>query len=363
MALDYQMSDFVRIRIYNVGLGDCILVSVPGVKREKHILIDFGSTRGKNKEYLERVKDHIIETVNSDPLAIVLTHGHLDHFKGLYHFIDEFDKITSVFLTTKYLRTPETRRLGTREGPVLRALDERLERLKVLVDQGNLDDESMKLASERLTTDEMIDRLCKRLGSRVRYLDRESRVVLAKFLAGTMAKAHILSPEPSEESYLRFAFGKPLENKGIGGGLILKKIRDKIANRSETSFRELLMREREYDNATSLVILLNWRGKRVLFAGDAQESSWKTMYDNGLLEPIDVLKVAHHASHNGTPVDHPDIWSKMIGSKKPIFLVSTYPRKDWGMPSRDLLQRLESTGMVYSTEELEGSPAFIDIEI
>lgn len=357
------MSDSIRIRLYNVGLGDCILVSISSVRREKHILIDFGSTRGKDKKYLERVKDHIIETVGDDPLAVVLSHGHLDHLKGLYQFFDEFDDITSVFLTTKYLRTPETRRLGTRDGPILRALDERLESLRDLVDRGELDGVSIELASERISTDEMINQLCKRLGSRVRYLDRESRGVFTKFLTGTKARAHIIAPEPSDGIYLRFAFSKSSEGKRIGGGLIFQKIRDKIANRSKTSIRDVLMQEREYDNATSLVILLEWKGKRLLFAGDAQESSWKAMHDNGLLVPIDVLKVAHHASHNGTPIDYPDIWKKMIEGKKPIFLVSTHPRRDWGMPNRDLLKRLDSVGTVHSTEGLKGSHAFIEIEI
>lgn len=357
------MTDSIRIRLYNVGLGDCILVSIPALREKKHILIDFGSTRGKDKRYLARVKDHIIETVGDDPLAVILTHGHLDHFKGLFQFLDEFDECTSVFLTTKYLRTPETRRLGTRSGSILKALDERLKDLRDLVDRNDLDDETQEIAAERVSTDEMIDQLCKRLGSRLRYLDRESRGVLGRFLTETRVKAHVLSPEPSDESYLRATFGKASENRGVGRGLILKKIQDKISNRSEASIRDVLMQEREYDNATSLVILLKWKGKKVLFAGDAQEPSWRAMSDNGLLEPIDVLKVAHHASLNGTPIDQQDIWNKITGNKRPIFLVSTYPRKDWEMPNRGLLKKLGSIGVVHNTEGLKGSPAFIDVEI
>jgi beta-lactamase superfamily II metal-dependent hydrolase len=70
-------------------------------------------------------------------------------------------------------------------------------------------------------------------------------------------------------------------------------------------------------NDSSVVLLLEWRGRRLLFAGDAEwqgkavqegshNSSWDVMLhipevEQVLLQPLDFFKVAHHGSLNGTP--------------------------------------------------------------
>jgi beta-lactamase superfamily II metal-dependent hydrolase len=71
-------------------------------------------------------------------------------------------------------------------------------------------------------------------------------------------------------------------------------------------------------NNTSVVLLLEWRKKRLLFAGDAQcvtgrknvfvagavNGSWNAMWHRHkkqLERPLDFLKVGHHGSHNATP--------------------------------------------------------------
>lgn len=60
-------------------------------------------------------------------------------------------------------------------------------------------------------------------------------------------------------------------------------------------------------NNTSLVILFRYRGKSLLFPGDAQWGSWQSWigaeYSRQLIGAVDFLKVAHHGSENATPVD------------------------------------------------------------
>jgi len=99
-------------------------------------------------------------------------------------------------------------------------------------------------------------------------------------------------------------------------------------NISETEFRRLQNRllysalafsqkDDSLKNNTSVVLLLEWGGKRLLFTGDAEwqgtgvegdrrNSTWDVMLNipevkEVLLHPLDFLKVAHHGSHNGTP--------------------------------------------------------------
>jgi hypothetical protein len=187
-------------------------------------------------------------------------------------------------------------------------------------------------------------------------------------LKGTRAKVIVLAPEKENDSYLDAAFGKILSKdrkKKLGRGLILQTLKDRISSDEKQGLRDMLWADRDYDNETSLVLLLEWKGKRILFAGDAEEASWKIMHSKGILESIDVLKISHHASKNGTPIKEKEIWQVLMDGKSKYrkFLVSTYPRKDWGIPSRDLLKELESHGEVQSTENIKGTPGFIDLSV
>ncbi|WP_213289044.1 hypothetical protein [Bradyrhizobium sp. sGM-13] len=57
-------------------------------------------------------------------------------------------------------------------------------------------------------------------------------------------------------------------------------------------------------NNTSLCLLIEAAGKRLLLPGDAELESWEMIEKKcaSELEPVDFLKVAHHGSHNGTPL-------------------------------------------------------------
>ncbi len=67
-------------------------------------------------------------------------------------------------------------------------------------------------------------------------------------------------------------------------------------------------------NNTSVVLLIEWKGKRLLFVGDAEwdkkfkegksNGAWNTMWNMRkklLNKPLDFLKIGHHGSENATP--------------------------------------------------------------
>ena len=60
-------------------------------------------------------------------------------------------------------------------------------------------------------------------------------------------------------------------------------------------------------NNESVVALLSYRGKNLLFAGDAQYGNWRWWLDNEkpdlILPEVSFFKVAHHGSVNATPKD------------------------------------------------------------
>ena len=59
----------IRVRSYNVGFGDCFLVTVPDGAATRHILIDFGNAPGQlNDNY-----PAIAETTSSPKPAAIST--------------------------------------------------------------------------------------------------------------------------------------------------------------------------------------------------------------------------------------------------------------------------------------------------
>jgi hypothetical protein len=97
------------------------------------------------------------------------------------------------------------------------------------------------------------------------------------------------------------------------------------ANISQADFRRLQSRtlsnafafaklSSEVTNNTSVVLLIEWKNKRLLFVGDAEwkgqfkdrthNGAWNVMWNqrNALLnKPVDFVKIGHHGSTNATP--------------------------------------------------------------
>jgi ribonuclease BN (tRNA processing enzyme) len=76
----------VEIRGYNVGFGDCFLLTFDYGKEKKHVLIDFGTTKSPGTQTPAQVQKAIaekIKEVTGGHLdAVVVTHRHADHLSG-----------------------------------------------------------------------------------------------------------------------------------------------------------------------------------------------------------------------------------------------------------------------------------------
>src|SRR5437868_2286326 len=76
----------VSIRTYQVGFGDCFLLSFSYASaKERHVLVDFGSTKLPPKAPKSRMDDIAadIKTRTKGKLdGVVATHRHKDHISG-----------------------------------------------------------------------------------------------------------------------------------------------------------------------------------------------------------------------------------------------------------------------------------------
>jgi len=82
-------------------------------------------------------------------------------------------------------------------------------------------------------------------------------------------------------------------------------------------------------NNTSVILLFEAGGKKLLFPGDAQIENWSYALENSLklLEGIDVYKVGHHGSRNATPITLFNNFKKRGGEKKRDRLMSLISTK------------------------------------
>lgn len=74
----------LTIRVYDVGFGDCFLLTFHYPSELRHVLIDFGSTAAARKGVpLDMtIAENIAEVTHGKLHAVVVTHRHADHLSG-----------------------------------------------------------------------------------------------------------------------------------------------------------------------------------------------------------------------------------------------------------------------------------------
>jgi hypothetical protein len=117
----------VRVRMYRQGLGDCFLLSFPGVKGDVHVLIDCGVILGTPDPVpkMKQVVNDIAATTDSRIDLLVGTHEHWDHLSGFVQAREEFDKLTVGAVWLAWTEDPhdeEARRLRADRKQKLAAL-------------------------------------------------------------------------------------------------------------------------------------------------------------------------------------------------------------------------------------------------
>ncbi len=395
--------DELRIRAYNVLFGDAILVSVPdrgpsGTVETRHILIDVGNVLFKSKggedHVFKPVMENILEVLDGNPLDLyILTHEHLDHIQGLPYaeekfYTDSSDELSQrlqtryAWLTASteknyYNNHPEAKKRRLQFRALYRAIDGYMKALKAYGEPIPEPIEALWANNNPRKTDDCVKYL-RDLAEHTHYVHREfdprSHHPLHE------AKLEIWAPEEDTATYygrhrpmtMGLGFTKPPKGKrtpilteikpppGVDAGAFYN-----LVNMRRGYIENLLAIDKAANN-TSVVFCLEWRGLRLLFTGDAQERSWLTMYDEGVLKPVHFLKVSHHGSCNGTP--EPELLDKILPvdghDDKPRYaLVSTMEGTYHNVPDDETLRQLdERCDRLYRVHEEALPGKYVDIK-
>jgi beta-lactamase superfamily II metal-dependent hydrolase len=359
------MADQLLVRVYNVGLGDCIYVRAPDAGRDVHILIDCGNKFGALDLLGQRIQE-LKEELPSDGAGgkrldlLVVTHPHEDHHKGFEEDFFRDIKVERIWLSPAFDRAnPNAQGFhalndAARRG--LRGLQTQLQNLPQMA-IGELKEQVDELLFS-LTKTEALTMLNQTLpshnGIQPLYVTAETPEAQLLIFQDPEVKLKVLGPMADIDGYYvggagQLNTGNALDSHGLADGyasLFPEPATVTVkqpANISTKDFRQLRSHiaanalaaaalAGHVVNNLSVVLLLEWHGQRLLFPGDAEWSgsfggevkkgrsngSWNVMWQERraeLAQPLAFLKIGHHGSENATPWSPPD---EQSGKEHPI---------------------------------------------
>jgi hypothetical protein len=371
----------VTIRAYDVGFGDCFLLTFFYPASERHVLIDFGSfpaPKRKTAGKKDAIAAHIAKTCGNDLTAVVATHRHADHINGF-----------------------ATKKDGKGSGDIIRACKPKVV-IQPWTEDPKLEPDATGLkgftASDRLHVAALADMERFRRAMLTwldsappawRFVRRELAFLGENGLSNLSAVKNLMTMAPKAgQKYVRYGtsagltkvlpgvrvrvLGPPTIEQSAGvekqrkkdeaefwhvlaateqaraagrpDAIFARRFRARggvpsyarwLVKRADALTREqLLSIVRRMDDAlnnTSVILLFTVGGKKLLFPGDAQIENWAFALGKPsvrkLLAGVDVYKVGHHGSLNATPRE--SLWARFkkkgAGPNRLITVLSTEP--------------------------------------
>jgi hypothetical protein len=350
----------VRVRMYQVGFGDCFLLTFryPGRAKPRHVLIDFGTTAApsgsSSSKLLARIAEDIRKTVGKDPFAVVATHRHRDHIAGFdpgSHGKGPGAVIAALkprFVVQPWTEQPDLavdakappgfkglaarqETLASLQAIARHAVEVALPKLQRSFRHTATAEQLAFIGEDNISNDGAVRNLMRMAPNDYVYAGKTTR--LGRFLPGV--KVTVLGP-PTVKQHADVRKERAtdadefwsLQGKALGldgsastgdmalfprhghttGGSAPLWARWIIKSLRSAHGDQLLELVRSLDTAmnnTSVILLFECGGHRFLFPGDAQIENWEYALGQkkftDLLGNLTVYKVGHHGSLNATP--------------------------------------------------------------
>jgi hypothetical protein len=334
------MADKLLIRVFDVGLGDCIYCRIPKGHqdgRDFHVLVDCGTLSSASLlgDAIERLTPLLPVVAGKHHIdLLVVTHEHKDHMTGFG--LDIWDGISfgAIWMNAAMdLKHPESKKAQKLHNFAVSAMERALQLNRALGPE--LTDLANALAANEDAMKNLRETLPAASGIKPKYVHADSKAADLK-LPLTGATISVLGPENDIDFYYLGREGDPDLRHALG--FIEDGLPDVAAavpadaaipvpsNLDPADFRNLRSRmlstalafaqlDGKVCNNTSVVLLIEWKGKRLLFVGDAEwdnaykegtkgNCSWNVMWNlhqDELDGAVAFLKVGHHGSENATP--------------------------------------------------------------
>lgn len=354
----------IRVRMYNVGFGDCFLLTFryPG-GTDRHMLIDYGTNAGADGGLpLDELGQKIAADSGGKLAAVVLSHRHRDHIKG---FDPDIGGLTIKGLAPDVVLRPWTEEPGVEENDnpafamrrdlvtsLLSAEDlaDDLSQAVATTDRRTLRGRIGAFAARELKNRQAVELLHELSeGGKGRYLSAGEDPQTDDALPGV--KITVLGPPLPDvwpavrrqraddpEYWLRLRDSLPsallldedtVSDVAIGPeAWLVEKLRSEGLH---STLRIVLTLDKALNN-TSLILLIEAAGRRLLFPGDAQIENWSYSLSGpgssdelrAKLSDLDLYKVGHHGSRNATPkLGLLPLWQVPGAAKVPVAFLST----------------------------------------
>jgi beta-lactamase superfamily II metal-dependent hydrolase len=340
----------LRIRMYNVGFGDCFLLTIPTDHDDRTMLVDCGKhLSSKSGHRVGEAAEDIVKTVIAaagKPRidVVVATHRHFDHISGFDLKRWKDVEVGEVWLPwTEEPGNPAAEQIRRSQNRLAMALCRRFGANSAV---GRLAFNSLSLSNDGAMTTLRSGFLGK---PPVRYLPEQDRGVQTfstDVLPGVTVHALGPSHDPAVIALMDPPAGKyfPIQadvdrQELLAAGAAAAKATASIvafpplfADNFELKTAEFkkkypglarrantksLDKRAQFDmlaaassledaiNGTSLVFALDFGRACMLLAGDAEWGTWSAILDDptarALLTRTRAYKVSHHGSYNGTP--------------------------------------------------------------